>query len=173
MSLGPLDQNSSTDTIPFLETLSSANERANGRARRSAMLAAAAACLAAILFYFGISQLAVDQTRADAWVTHTLTVLERTALLEGNLANAVSEGRGFLLDPVAERRSRVEASLDHVRDDIGALAELTADNPIQREAIARLAPLFDARVAALRDIMQVATTSELPEIARIFRTATA
>jgi len=100
-------------------------------------------------------------------------VLERTALLEGNLANAVSEGRGFLLDPIAERRSRVEANLGQLQDDIGALTELTTDNAVQREAIAQLVPLIDARVAALRDIMKQATTSELTEIARIFRTATA
>ena len=173
MSVDPALQNASADHVPFLETLRPVNVGLHRHLARNVLIATAAACSAAILLYFGISQLVIGQTKADAWVAHTLTVLERTAVLEGNLANAVSEGRGFLLDPVAERRSRVETNLGNVRDALGTLAELTTDNPVQREAITQLVPLIDARVAALRDIMDRASTSNLPEIAQIFRAATA
>ena len=173
MSAKTVEPTKPTDHVPFLETLGTTDAAVRRHVWRVAVPVMLAACTAVILLVFGLSRLFRDQSEADAWVNHTLTVLERTALLEGNLANAVAEGRGFLLDPTPDRRSRVEFGLAAARDDVAALTVLTSDNPVQQDAIAQLAPLIDARVAALHDIMQRATSSELPEVARIFRTSAA
>ena len=161
------------DRVPYFETLDQKNGKANGRLWRIAAPVALAAVAATILLVWGLVHVSRGKNEADAWVTHTLTVLERTALLEGNLANTIAEGRGFLLDPVPERRSRVDAGFAAVRDDVAALTALTEDNARQRDVLARLLPLIDMRIGVLNDVMQRAASSEPSEVVRIFRSVAA
>ena len=54
--------------------------------------------LACCLFLLGLHELPRRQREASGWVAHTLEVLERAAMLEADLATAVAEGRGFVID---------------------------------------------------------------------------
>ena len=118
MSENPVDPAALDDRGPFFERLGLNSETGVRHMWRVVVPVALAACSAAILLTLGLSQLSRDQNDANAAVTHALTVLERTALLEGNIADTVAEGRGFLLDPVPERRAHVEADFAAVHEGV-------------------------------------------------------
>ena len=95
------------------------------------------------------------QRRDVARVEHTLAVENRLALLQVTLGEAESGQRGFIItgDPLyLERYDRAVASIG---PDLDRLAALTADNPRQAAALARLRPLVQARVDRLRRGVEV------------------
>jgi methyl-accepting chemotaxis protein len=94
-------------------------------------------------------------TKTSYLVSHTYTVIEHIAGVEGALKDAETGQRGFVitgdeayLDPYRSGTTRVPAILDELR-------QLTSDNPSQTQRIAQLQPLVAAKFAELQRTIDV------------------
>ena len=121
--------------------------------RKSLAAAGATGLLAIALLAFSVAELPRQQREASRSVEHTLQVLEQTARFDANLATAVSEGRGFLVDRSADSAARFETATRQTKEGIAGLRALTADNPAHQAGLDRLDRLVDERIGFLRQIM--------------------
>jgi signal transduction histidine kinase len=117
------------------------------------------------MILLGIGILSFRSTVRDeedrAWVTHTHLVLEKLQAVLIDITEAETGQRGYLLTSEEEYLEPYQAGLDHVHRDIQELRELTSDNPRQRDAIQRLEPLIEARLAGLAAWMEIRTRAGL------------
>jgi PAS domain S-box-containing protein len=123
------------------------------RGRQSLILLLGIAVLTSAVFLFLIDQLPRRQQLAAQRVNHTLEVLNVVTSLDADLAAAISEARGFMIDQKVETTARFEALSARLSLDLASLWILTADNPAQQSALARMQPLISDRIQLLRDII--------------------
>jgi signal transduction histidine kinase len=95
------------------------------------------------------------------WVTHSLFVVEQLQGIRIDITLAESGQRGYLLTGEEKYLEPYQAGLDRVGQDMEKLRNLTLDNPRQREAILRLAPLVAARLAELSAGIEIRKQSGL------------
>ncbi len=89
------------------------------------------------------------------WVTHTHLVVERLQAIRIDITEAETGQRGYILTGKNSYLELYEAGVSGVRQDVKALRDLIADNPRQRDVIARLEPLIASRLAELGDGIEV------------------
>jgi signal transduction histidine kinase len=116
-----------------------------------------AAC--ALVILLGIGILSFRSTVRDeedrGWVAHTHLVLEILQAVSIDATQAESSERGYILAGQEKYLEPYWAGLGQVRRDIEGLRKLTADNPIQQDAIKRLKPLMEARLAGLAERIEI------------------
>ena len=94
--------------------------------------------------------LAMGQTTANGWVTHTIRVEMRMAeLLEGVRA-IESSHRGYLIDADAGFLDDLDRSTRYVRRKLAEIETATVDNPTQQANLAELRPLLSQKIAFAR-----------------------
>jgi methyl-accepting chemotaxis protein len=110
--------------------------------------------LVALVSYRSTSQL-IDN---NDWVSHTHEVRRNLASLLLQLTNAETGGRGYILtgddsylEPYNAARAVVSTTYEHLRT-------LTADNEDQQKRLDLLAPLLDARMKQLADVVDLRRT---------------
>jgi signal transduction histidine kinase len=107
----------------------------------------------ALIILIGIGALSywaqVRNEKDREWVTHSLFVVEQLQQIRIDITLAESGQRGYLLTGEGKYLQPYQAGLERVGWDMERLRNLTLDNPTQREAIQRLAPLVAARLAEL------------------------
>ncbi|HVF90619.1 MAG TPA: CHASE3 domain-containing protein [Blastocatellia bacterium] len=86
-------------------------------------------------------------------VEHTHMVLERLSTLLHRIAEAESEGRGFLISENEAFLESHEASFPAIRKSLEEVRSLVSDNPRQAERVNRLEPRVDARLALLQELI--------------------
>lgn len=96
------------------------------------------------------------QTDAHYWVEHTQQVLLELSRIDSLLTQAESGQRGFLYTNNEQYLAPYGRAIDEIESHLDRLAELTADNPMQR-----------VRMPQLRDIVQH-KFSEMAETIRIY-----
>jgi len=104
---------------------------------------------------------------ASRWVEHAqrmLTVLEDTL---SNLAVAESNERGYILTGQESFLEPCRVAMDQSRRRGELLLLLTADYPESRKQIARLLPLVEARLTALRQLIDLRRTGQLEPAVQI------
>ncbi len=89
------------------------------------------------------------QVENNGRVTHTQQVLYELARLETLIRQSETGQRGFLYTGNPKYLAPYEASATKVQPQIDRIAQLTSDNPSQRERIARLRTLADKKMAEL------------------------
>ena len=92
--------------------------------------------------------------RSSQWVQHTLDVELALERLASHVRTAETSERGYLLTGEAEFLSSYQAATRQVREELTSLSGMTADNPAQREHIARLQPLLDGQFQFLQSLME-------------------
>jgi C4-dicarboxylate-specific signal transduction histidine kinase len=118
----------------------------------------AASVLALALLLVMLSALAVNINLARMragfrWVQHTDDVLLRVAAIDGDLVEAESTERGYLLtgdDDFHANFTRLHDTLPHQLD---SLRETVADNPRQQQRLDQLSPLLGARLEELNQVV--------------------
>ncbi len=118
--------------------------------------------LAAFLLAFVLFGLAAwrtyQQSRAviatDAWVQHTLLVLQEALALEDSVARMEAEQRGFLITGDRALEAARERLHAQARRELAALRERVRDSPPQLARLTRIEALLDARIAAMREASQ-------------------
>ncbi len=95
------------------------------------------------------------------WVTHSLFVVEQLQQIRIDITLAESGQRGYLLTGEEKYLEPYQAGVDRVGKDMEKLHDLMLDNPRQREAILRLAPLVAARLSELSEGIEIRKQSGL------------
>jgi signal transduction histidine kinase len=122
---------------------------------KTKLIAGVGTALAILLFVGGLSYDSTRQNERDReWVMHTHLVLEKLDGVLANLIDAETGQRGFLftgkavfLDPYNDALSKI---LQNAKD----LRALTADNPVQQDALNALEPMIAAMLSYLRDSIE-------------------
>ena len=124
---------------------------------------AIAACALAILACIGALSF-WDESRNDKdreWVNHTYLVIEKLQKVRIDITQAETGQRGYMLTGQDRYLELYGVGVRRVRQDMVELPDLIADNPGERDAIKRLDPLIEARLAELDDGIDVRRRSGL------------
>ncbi|HLK11157.1 MAG TPA: CHASE3 domain-containing protein [Candidatus Binatia bacterium] len=92
---------------------------------------------------------------AGDWALHTLKVLGQVRVLLGDLTEAESGQRGFLLTGTDAYLAPYQRGVKAIPGDVARLRELTRDNPTQHARVAALAPLVSQRLDELREAVEL------------------
>jgi signal transduction histidine kinase len=140
--------------------------KTRGRSLAPAMTSAnkaIAACALAILACIGALSF-WDESRNDKdreGVSHSYQVLEKLQTVRIDINQAEAGQRGYMLTGQDRYLELYAAGVGRVRQDMIELPDLTADNLHERDAIKRLDPLIEARLAELDDGIEVRKRSGL------------
>ncbi|MGA9980117.1 MAG: CHASE3 domain-containing protein [Candidatus Sulfotelmatobacter sp.] len=122
-----------------------------------------AACALMVLLAIGV--LSFRNTIRDeddrGWVIHTHLVLERLRAVLGDITEAETGQRGYLLTGQERYLGPYSAGLNQSHQDLAELRRLTSDNPVEQDAIKRLEPLIAARIAGFADRIEIRRRSGL------------
>ena len=117
----------------------------------------ALACLAIVGV---VSYLSVVRLNEDAgWVEHTHEVLSRLELLLAAVTDSETAERGYVITGDESYLEPYRNSANVADDQVRRLRELTADNPIQQQRLASVAPLVSDRLAGLQKVIELRRTS--------------
>jgi signal transduction histidine kinase len=95
------------------------------------------------------------------WVTHTHLVIESLGQILTDITQAEASQRGYILTGDEQDLKPFENCVGNVDRGVKELRGLTSDNPRQQEAIQQLEPAIAARVAGLRERIEVRRSSGL------------
>ncbi|HKW89973.1 MAG TPA: PAS domain S-box protein [Candidatus Acidoferrales bacterium] len=137
----------------------------------AAALIAALAVLAAVgvLSYRQVLQEDSDQS----WVSHTHQVLENLDVVSGELIDAETAQRGYILTGDAIYFGPYKDAIGKVQSQLHELGQLVADNPVQVQSLARLTSLISMRLAEVADAIAVRKEKGLVRGAAAVRANTA
>ena len=93
--------------------------------------------------------------RERAAVDHTIEVMNEVRLFGNSLSRVESAGRGYLLIGDALIKGDLELRQQRARESLDKLKELTVDNPLQQERLARIEPLLNRRHQLSTDLISV------------------
>jgi signal transduction histidine kinase len=112
---------------------------------------AIAACALIIVAWIGMlsfwSEARSEEDRA--WVRHTYQVVEKLQEVRIDITQAETGQRGFMLTGKERYLDLYGGGVNQVNQDMKELADLIADNPVERTAIQRLDPLIADRLTEL------------------------
>lgn len=128
--------------------------------RLAASAVAAGFGLLFLAFVGGIFAL-IEAGRSSEQVDHTYQVVEQLAEVDVWIERAETASRGYLLSPDPLRSRTFRETVAEIDPAIERLALLTADNPVQQRAIARLRPRIADEVATMAAIMAKAEAGQL------------
>jgi PAS domain S-box-containing protein len=121
----------------------------------------ALACLAIVGV---VSYLSVVRLNEDAgWVEHTHEVLSRLELLLAAVTDSETAERGYVITGDESYLEPYRNSANVADDQVRRLRELTADNPVQQQRLASVAPLVSDRLAGLQKVIELRRTSGYAE----------
>src|SRR5689334_10413606 len=89
------------------------------------------------------------------WVRHTDEVLLQASEMDGDVVEAESTERGYLLTGDDEFRQTFIGLRDLLPHQGEKLLNLVSDNPQQQEVLKRIQPLLDQRLRQLTDAVQL------------------
>ena len=103
----------------------------------------------------------------DALVEHSHQVRVELADLLSELKDAETGQRGYLLTGVDSYLQPYETALPEIKTTFANVATLTADNPLQKPRLARLSQLIDAKLAELKQTIELRRTQDLEAALKI------
>jgi methyl-accepting chemotaxis protein len=103
----------------------------------------------------------------DAWVAHTYQVQTALADLLSQLKDAETGQRGYLLTGEDNYLAPYQSALTAVKSTLEDVRKLTADNPNQQRRLAALLPLIDAKMAELKQTIDLRRTDGLDAALKI------
>ena len=103
--------------------------------------------LVCVVSYRSMVRSSVDRQ----WVTHTHQVIEKLDEVQGNITDAETGQRGYLLTGEQPYLDPYKNALDHVHENLRELRELTSDNPVEQRALDLLNPVIAQKLQELQD----------------------
>jgi methyl-accepting chemotaxis protein len=94
----------------------------------------------------------------DAWVTHTHQVRTEIADLLSELKDAETGQRGYIITGDETYLEPYQSALAAIKRSFDDLRKLTADNPHQQQRLSAIGPLIDAKLAELKDTIDLRRT---------------
>ncbi|MCD6566645.1 MAG: CHASE3 domain-containing protein, partial [Bacteroidales bacterium] len=89
-----------------------------------------------------------------SWVTHTNEILINIEQILGDLKDAETGQRGYIITGIEDYLQPYTASLGELSKDVSNLKELTSDNPRQQQRIVELESLIKAKLDYLSQTIQ-------------------
>jgi signal transduction histidine kinase/DNA-binding response OmpR family regulator/CHASE3 domain sensor protein len=129
----------------------------------------ASAILAVVTIAVLASRSTDKQAAAAALVTHTMRVREQIAAILSGVKDAETGQRGYLLTGQPEYLEPFERAAT-LGAEVEVLRELTADNPLQRDRIAEVAPLVREKLSELRETIDLRRAGDAAAALAIVRT---
>ena len=93
--------------------------------------------------------------QADRWVSHTYVVDEELEHLYSTLEDMEASERGYLIMGEEDYLRPYNTAKRAVAGQLASLKRLTADNPGQVQRLAALEALVDAKLAELKEVIEV------------------
>jgi CHASE3 domain sensor protein len=115
--------------------------------------------------YASISKL----TRTSQWVTHTHEVLEHIAGVLSSLKDAETGQRGFVITGDEAFLEPYHTGSGELPNVLKGLRKLTEDNPHQQQRLDALEPLVAAKLAELKQTVDLRRSGNLDETVKIVR----
>ena len=95
---------------------------------------------------------------SDRWQTHTYIVIQQLDQLLSDLTDAETGQRGFLITGARNYLGPYQEALVRVDQKLASLRSLTRDNPSQQKRLAAAEPLIRAKLAALKETIDLRAT---------------
>lgn len=108
-------------------------------------------------------------THNDEWVLHTAVVLMKLERLHLTLAQAESAGRGFLVSGAPSAYAAYEHALASIDTQLAEVRSITADNPVQQEALNELKHVAAIRFAYLTGTASLRTSEGVDAVVKSIR----
>jgi signal transduction histidine kinase len=120
-------------------------------------LAAGIGTALAVLAFLGVlSYGSILRSRRDIqWVTHTHLVLEKIDGVMAAVTDAETGQRGFIITLDESYLQLYNDAFERAQQGQNELRTLTSDNPVQQRNLDRLAPVINARLAEMRDRIEI------------------
>jgi methyl-accepting chemotaxis protein len=118
-------------------------------------LAALTLVVIAVVSYRNASRLIEN----DAWVAHTHQVRTELADLLSELKDAETGQRGYLITGDESYLAPYQSALAAIKGTLDDVRRLTADNPDQQRRLAAISPLVDAKLAELKQTIDLRRTN--------------
>jgi diguanylate cyclase (GGDEF)-like protein/PAS domain S-box-containing protein len=113
--------------------------------------------IAALLILLALAFVSYQSTRqlvdTEGWLAHTQEVLTRLNLLEADIVEAESAGRGYVITGDRRYLDDYQAEAESVKADVASVRQLTADNEAQQRRLDALAPMIGERLAVTGEIV--------------------
>ena len=106
---------------------------------------------------------------ADRWQEHTLLVLDKANLLLSSLKDTEAGQRGYLLTGDKAFLEPYLAVRDGIPSQVAELRRLTQDNPVQKRRLDVLAPLVEAKLLDLREVLALYGNQHAEDALKILR----
>jgi PAS domain S-box-containing protein len=136
-----------------------------------AKLAAASAAAGLVLVVGGLGYAGLQQYRhAAERVEHTTAVRAELDGITAGMAAAEAGARGYVITGDEAFEAQYAQAAVRARRALGTARQLTVDNPRQQEALARVTPVLDRRLALLGAYLRDRRTTELAVVAARMRT---
>jgi signal transduction histidine kinase len=114
----------------------------------------------------------VNKARDDSgWVIHTVEVENQTNALLLEIRRAESAARGYLLTSAPELLQDHEDAVAEIVPDLDKLAQMTLDNPIQRENTRQMRAAIESRLGQFAQEMQFVKQNERDKATQLVREA--
>jgi methyl-accepting chemotaxis protein len=91
----------------------------------------------------------------DAWVAHTYQVQTELADLLSELKDAETGQRGYIITGDDSYLAPYQSALPAIKSTFEDIRKLTSDNPNQQRRLATLSPLIDAKLAELKQTIDL------------------
>ena len=112
----------------------------------------------------------VNKAREDArTVLHTLEVENQISLVQLQLRRAESAQRGYLATLWPDFRADFSQAISELTPALTRLSQLISDNPVQRQLINEIMPLYDQRIEEFRTTIELARSQRMNDAAKIVR----
>jgi signal transduction histidine kinase len=123
--------------------------------RHKLIIGLASACVV-LLLVAGLTYSSLARNNVDRqWVAHTFIVLEKLSDLQSQLAEVETGQRDFVLTGDSAYLDSYRTSLPLIPESVLAIRQLTSDNPTQQNNIAVLDSHVSARLAVLREVVDI------------------
>jgi methyl-accepting chemotaxis protein len=103
----------------------------------------------------------------DAWVAHTYQVQTELADLVSELKDAETGQRGYLLTGDDSYLAPYQSALPALKSTFEDVRKLTSDNPNQQRRLTALLPLIDAKLAELKQTIDLRRTEGFDAAAKV------
>jgi methyl-accepting chemotaxis protein len=106
----------------------------------------------------------------DAWVTHTYQVRTALADLLSEMKDAETGQRGYIITGEDSYLAPYESALSQIKSTFDDVRMLTSDNPDQQRRFTNLAPVIDAKLAELKQTIDLRRSQGFDAAVKVVQT---
>ncbi|WP_370280597.1 diguanylate cyclase [Pontibacterium sp.] len=122
-----------------------------------------------LVHYFKIKQATEDASRQLEWVEHTHEVIVTSEILLGQLRDAETGQRGYLLTGEPDYLEPYLSGVEGTKSLLTTLQSLTVDNAEQQETLQQVSALVDRKFAELSETIEFARAGDTERALQIVK----